>query len=160
MNKVLFLLGANLGNRKETLLRAIELLKERIGNRVRLSSFYETAPWGGVNQAPFLNLVVELYANLEPLEVLEGVLEIETMLGRVRNEKWSARTIDIDLLYFNQAIIILPTLKIPHPYLHERRFTLIPLCELAGNLKHPVLNLTNAQLLDSCQDQGAVELFE
>ncbi|AQG81281.1 2-amino-4-hydroxy-6-hydroxymethyldihydropteridine diphosphokinase [Spirosoma montaniterrae] len=156
---VTLLLGANLGNRVATLRRAAELLAERVGPVMAQSGLYETAPWGVLDQPAFLNQVLVLETSLEPEAVLDQTQYIERELGRVRLEKWGARTIDIDLLYYGQQVIQTERLTVPHPYLHQRRFTLVPLAEVAPAFVHPVLGKTNAELLAECTDAGEVMPF-
>lgn len=143
---VYLLLGSNLGNRKEILGKAIELLSQRVGIIILQSKDYETAPWGVTDQPDFLNLAVAIYTKLKPLEILEITQSIENQLGRVRNEKWGARLIDIDILFYGNEIIDEPNLKIPHPLLQERDFALSPLLEIAPNFVHPVLGETVLKL--------------
>ena len=131
-------LGANLGPREITLLRAVDLLAETEGVEVRaVSQLRETAPVGVVEQPLFLNGVVALDAILSPRELLDRLLEIERGLGRVRDVRWGPRIVDLDLLVYGDQHLDEPGLRIPHPRLHERRFALEPLAELDPDLVIP-----------------------
>ncbi|MBC7408421.1 MAG: 2-amino-4-hydroxy-6-hydroxymethyldihydropteridine diphosphokinase [Arcicella sp.] len=143
---VYLLLGSNLGNRKEILDKAINLLSQKVGVIILRSKDYETAPWGVTNQPDFLNLVVSIQTRLKPLQILEITQSIENQLGRIRKEKWGARLIDIDILFYGNEIIDEPNLKIPHPLLQERDFALSPLAEIAPDFVHPVLGETISEL--------------
>lgn len=123
------------------------------------SSLYETAPWGVDEQPAYLNQVLEVATDQTPLQLLNLILEIEKALGRERKVKWAARTLDIDILYFDDKVVTSPELTLPHPRLHERRFVLVPLCEIAPLLEHPVLKKNNLQLLEECPDQLQVYLL-
>ena len=124
-------LGSNLGDRRATLERAVELLDSHPGVQVVASStLRETEPWGPVEQPPFLNGVVAVDTRLDPRALLDVLLGIEETLGRVRAERWGPRTIDLDLLLYGDAVVDEPDLVVPHPRLHERRFVLEPLAEL------------------------------
>jgi len=131
-------LGANLGAREETLRRAVELLGAADGVDVlAVSQFRETEPVGVVDQPPFLNGAVAIETARAPRELLDLLLEIERSLGRVREERWGPRTIDLDLLVYGHEVVDEPGLRVPHPHLHERRFALEPLVELAPELDVP-----------------------
>lgn len=123
-------LGSNLGDRLETLRRAVELLASRSGVEVlRSSRVYETEPVGPP-QPPFLNAVLEIRTDLEPRDLLAACLAVEEELGRVRAERWGPRTIDVDVLTYDERTVDEPDLAIPHPRMHERGFVLVPLREL------------------------------
>ena len=131
-------LGANLGPRDLTLLEAVDLLRATEGVAVRgVSQLRETEPVGVLDQPAFLNGAVELETELSARELLERLLEVEQELGRVRAERWGPRTVDLDLLVFGAETIDEPGLRVPHPRLHERRFALEPLAELAPDLVVP-----------------------
>lgn len=137
------LLGGNLGDREGNLKRAIELLNEKIGKVIAVSSLYETAAWGKTDQAAFLNQAVGLHTSLSAVEVLDLALSIEQELGRVRKDKWGERLIDIDLILFGDQIINIPDkLQVPHPHMQNRKFVMEPLAEIAPEVIHPVLGDT------------------
>lgn len=152
MNKVYLLLGSNDGDRLLWLQKAIEMLGSGGGTITGRSSVYETAAWGLEQQPAFLNMVVLLETDQTAPELLGSIQHIELLLGRQRDIKWGQRTLDIDILLYNSDIIDIPNLIIPHPYLHERRFTLIPLAELAADYMHPKLHKAISQLLAECPD--------
>ncbi|MCA5004475.1 2-amino-4-hydroxy-6-hydroxymethyldihydropteridine diphosphokinase [Sphingobacterium bovistauri] len=152
MNDIYILLGANLGNPRLQLQKAKELLSEKIGTLLKASSLYQSEAWGVEDQPLFLNQVLLFQTTYSPHQSLTICQEIENELGRVRKEKWGARMIDIDILYYNDAIIESTALTIPHPYIQDRKFTLQPLCEIANNYKHPKLNVSNEELLLNCID--------
>jgi len=131
-------LGSNLGDRAATLDQAIRRLRERAGLRVTaVSPVYETEPEGILDQPKFLNQVAELETELDPEDLLGILRGIENDLGRVRRERWGPRTIDLDLLLVGDRRVDSPTLKLPHPRLHERRFVLEPLADVAPDLAIP-----------------------
>ena len=131
-------LGANLGGREETLRRALELLAAADGvTLLAVSQLRETEPVGVVDQPPFLNGAVALETTHTPRELLDLLLTIEASLGRVREERWGPRTVDLDLLVYGDEVVDAPGLRVPHPHLHERRFALEPLAELAPELDVP-----------------------
>lgn len=152
------LLGSNLGDRMQVMHTAIEYIREDIGRVNTISSVYETTPWGVLDQPAFLNQVVEVETYLGPEDVLRIILGIEHELGRERHQRWGARVIDIDLLYFNDLILDSARLTVPHPRLHERRFTMVPLAEIAPEFVHPVFRKSTLQLLADCTDIGGVNI--
>ena len=157
MNTAFLLIGGNLGNRAQHLAKARSLIHQRCGNIVKTSSLYETAAWGEVKQAAFLNQVLKIHTLLPAPRLLNCLLNAELKMGRVRRQKSGPRTIDIDLLFFNDDKIEIPGLVVPHPRLHQRKFVLEPMNEIAPDLLHPVFNKTISELLDDCQDELAVQ---
>lgn len=160
MKEAYLTLGSNEGDRMMWFRKAIELLEAKCGNIVKKSSVYETSAWGIEDQADFLNMVVLLQTNKSPTELLMAILDIETQLGRQRSVKWGPRTLDIDILLYNNYILESAELVIPHPYLQERRFTLLPLAEIAPEYMHPKLNKTISELLEICPDKLDVHKFK
>jgi 2-amino-4-hydroxy-6-hydroxymethyldihydropteridine diphosphokinase len=160
MKKVYMGLGSNLGERIELLKEAIRMIGESAGNIVALSPVYETEPVGMDSGGDFLNMVACIETDLSPSGLLGRILMIESKLGRIRCEtRYSSRTIDIDILFFNDEIIESDSLSVPHPRLHLRKFVLIPLNELAPGLVHPVSGRTIRELLSSCSDTSKVTLY-
>jgi 2-amino-4-hydroxy-6-hydroxymethyldihydropteridine diphosphokinase len=157
MNEVYLCLGGNLGEREKNLTQAIAMIAERVGQVLSVSSVYETASWGVSEQPNYLNQVLKIVTDLKAKEVLNTCLEIEKEIGRTRNIKWENRLIDIDMLFFNAEIIDTPELKIPHPFIQERKFVLVPMAQIAGQLKHPILNKTIVELLADCKDDLEVK---
>jgi len=141
-----------MGDRKLNLARARNLIGEKCGELKNISSIYETAAWGNIDQPMFLNQSLEITTPLKPIPLLQQILEIEKQLGRTRHEKYGPRIIDIDILFYNDEIYNDSLLTVPHPALQYRRFALKPMNELAPNFVHPVLKKTIAQLLEECPD--------
>lgn len=158
MNQAYILLGTNLGDKRANLQQANLSISANLISIVSYSYIYETAAWGNTNQDNFYNQVIEVNTELSATDLLQKLLQIETQMGRVRNQKWEARIIDLDILYFNHEIIDTENLKVPHPYLHVRRFTLAPLVQIAPEFLHPVFNKTNTVLLENCSDYSEVKL--
>ncbi|MEI6765288.1 MAG: 2-amino-4-hydroxy-6-hydroxymethyldihydropteridine diphosphokinase [Bacteroidota bacterium] len=147
------LLGSNLGNSLNILKKAIEMISREAGAPKAFSSVYETAPWGDVSGNNFYNCVVLIDTKLEPQALLEVLLRIESELGRVRIEnKPEPRTIDIDILLYNDVVINEHGLQVPHPKMHLRRFTLEPMAEVAPGVIHPVIGKSMMQLTEECSD--------
>jgi 2-amino-4-hydroxy-6-hydroxymethyldihydropteridine diphosphokinase len=149
-------LGSNLGDRQRALERALELLAQRGFAPAARSALYWTEPVGGPPQDWFLNAVAAGDTRLAPEELLEACLATERDLGRVRGERNGPRTLDADLLLYGAEVRDGQSLTLPHPRLHERRFVLVPLCEIAPQAVHPVLHLTAAELLARCSDRSQV----
>ena len=159
---VFILLGSNLGDREMLVNQACKMIGERYGEIVDKSSLYESEPWGFQSEQWFLNQVVVMETALKPDELMSTLLSIEKELGRDRSVKYDgyvSRPIDLDILYFGDKIIETQMVTAPHPRLHQRRFTLLPLCEIAPDFVHPLLKMTNTQLLESCQDSGNVNIY-
>ncbi|MDR3681733.1 MAG: 2-amino-4-hydroxy-6-hydroxymethyldihydropteridine diphosphokinase [Flavipsychrobacter sp.] len=152
MNKVYLLLGSNAGNREVLLQEAANQIADNCGKIVVESSTYQTAAWGMENQEAFLNKVLQINTQLQAEILLKNLQTIENNLGRQREVLWGPRTLDIDILFFNHEVISLPDLKVPHPFLQKRRFTLVPMAEIAPAMVHPVLHKTIAELLEECTD--------
>lgn len=152
MEGIYLLLGTNLGDKKANLNMALHEITNRIGKIIAQSSVYETDAWGKIDQPAFLNMVVSVDTLLSPIQILEQIGLIEQAIGRIRIEKWRERIIDIDLLYYGDAEVNLPDLKVPHPEIARRRFTLVPLNEIASEFVHPIFHKTQNQLLADCED--------
>ena len=159
MNTAYLLTGGNLGNRLRHLETARELIEGECGRITRQSSIYETAAWGPVSQPDYLNQVLQVETPLAPRRLMDVLLEIENEMGRRRGERFGARTIDLDILFFNNITLDEEDLIIPHPRLYTRRFVLVPLAEIAPNLVHPILLQTSAGLLAQCSDPLNVKKF-
>jgi 2-amino-4-hydroxy-6-hydroxymethyldihydropteridine diphosphokinase len=153
---VFLLSGSNINDRINNLNYARNLIAEKIGNVIRCSSIYETAAWGNDNQPEFLNQALQVDTNLLPEQILKMLKSIEESMGRKQSAKWGPRIIDIDILLMDDTIYESPILTIPHPQMHKRRFTLMPLAEIAPDTMHPKLKLTVRELLESCEDKLAV----
>ncbi len=156
--KVVFLgIGTNLGDRESNLKEAIAGIEKHIGRVINSSSVYETEPWGFKAEQEFLNIVVKVETELIPTDLLEAILVLEKKLGRIRSEnQYSSRVIDIDILFYENEIINSEELRVPHPLLHERKFVLVPLCEIEPELVHPVLKKSVTWLLEKCEDKSNV----
>jgi len=157
MNISFLLIGGNDGDRKANLAKALGNVEESGCRILRRSSLYETAPWGKANQNDFLNQAVEIQTSLDAPSLMDELLKIEEKMGRKRLEKYGSRIIDIDILFFNDAIIDSPRLIIPHPEIQNRRFVLAPMEEIAPDLVHPVLRKSIRDLLAICPDKLEVK---
>lgn len=152
MNTVFLLTGGNLGNRFFNLKQAKKLLQKTCGSIVKESSIYKTAAWGFTEQPDFYNQALQLQTNFLPEPLMQALLSVEKNMGRERAIKMGPRIIDIDILLMDDCVINTAIVKIPHPLLHERRFALTPLAEIAPDIIHPVFNKSIKQLLAECKD--------
>lgn len=156
MKKVYFLLGSNMGDSTAQLGLARKKITQKIGKITRMSSLYKTAAWGNTQQPDFINQVIIVETHLSPETTLELALAIESIMGRTRLVKNEPRVIDIDILFFDKAIIQTANLIIPHPLIQDRNFVLTPLNELSPRFKHPVFKETVHALKQNCPDKLAV----
>jgi 2-amino-4-hydroxy-6-hydroxymethyldihydropteridine diphosphokinase len=152
MNKAILLIGGNLGDRTGHLKQAVEQIGMLVGEVEKTSALYETAAWGVVEQPDYLNQGLVVLTEMDALTLLHTVLEIERRIGRIRQQKWGARVIDIDIIFFNEEMISMPELKVPHPQLQNRQFVLTPLQEIIPDWEHPVLHKTISALQQQCTD--------
>ena len=159
LEKIYLLTGSNIGDREQQLMKVAQLLNENTGEVTAQSSIYETEAWGLTDQPDFLNQALELITPLSPQQLIESILNIERKMGRVRSEKWTARLIDIDVIFYGSQIIKTETLTIPHPFMHERNFVLVPLMEIAADFIHPVFKLSVKELYERSEDKLEVKTF-
>lgn len=156
MQNAFLLTGGNTGDRQQFLARALKALEVECGQIIAVSALFETEAWGLNDQPSFLNQAVELQTALSPQALLERILDIEIQLGRVRDQKYGPRTIDIDIIFYGQEIINEPGLVIPHLHLPDRRFALECLNDIAPEFEHPVLHKSVRTLLEECADSLTV----
>lgn len=159
VHPVYLLLGANLGNREENLQLAHRELQGPDLEITRQSGVYQTAPWGDPNQPAFLNQVLELRTSFSPDSLLRRCQQIEALAGPPKSTKWGARYLDIDILFYDEEVIEHPNLKVPHPELHRRKFTLVPLAEIAPDFIHPTLHQSIRALLNQLSDPLEVKPY-
>lgn len=157
--KVVLLIGGNEPNSLDLIFDALQIIDNEVGRIVTTSSLYQTAAWGPIPQPDFLNAAVLLSTTFPPQLLLVKLLNIEARLGRKRIVKYGPRTLDIDVLFYGNEIIRSKTLKIPHPEIANRRFVLMPCCEIIPRFKHPIMKQSMLQLLDKCKDQLEVKIW-
>lgn len=157
--EVVLCLGGNKGDREKLLSRAIESL-DKYFDLIQVSSVYETEAWGGVAKGKFLNQLAVISTSQSASELLEIIQTIETKLGRRREEPWGDRTMDIDILYYGDQVIKTDRLIIPHPFIDDRKFVLIPLLEILPQKKHPETGMLPSEMLAKCDDTSEVNLYK
>jgi 2-amino-4-hydroxy-6-hydroxymethyldihydropteridine diphosphokinase len=152
MNTAYLLIGGNLGDRAAYLHMAQTKIADTCGNITNTSSIYETAAWGNTSQPSFYNQAIVVSTTLSPEALMDQLLSIELEMGRVRDQKYGPRTIDLDILMIDGLVFNTEKLTIPHPQMHNRRFALLPMVEVAPTLKHPLLDQSIEDLLQNCPD--------
>jgi 2-amino-4-hydroxy-6-hydroxymethyldihydropteridine diphosphokinase len=153
---VLIALGTNIGNRRANLRVAIAALSPKI-TFIAESAVYETEPWGYIDQPAFLNMVIRAQTDLSPRDLLDHLKSLESTLGRIPTFRNGPRVIDLDILFYDDLVLEMPSLVIPHPRLHERAFVLVPLADVASDWMHPLLGQSVAQLLETVDRRGVVQ---
>lgn len=153
MHDYYLLLGANLGERYQTLTFARAKLAHEVGEIISVSAVYATEAWGTNSQNEYLNQAVWIRSSKSPMEALDQILAIELEAGRVRTERWADRTLDIDILACEAICMNTEKLTLPHPELQNRRFALVPLAEIAPEWRHPIFHSTTLEMLYTCKDK-------
>ncbi len=154
-------LGSNIGEKVDIIKKSLEIMETNYDVKIKkISSFYETEPMEYKNQDWFVNAVAEIETNLTPEKLLEAINEIEIEIERIRTLKWGPRSIDIDILYYDQELIATAELQIPHLRLSARSFVLIPLDEIAKDVKHPILNKKPMEMYDMLYSPSVVKKLE
>jgi len=157
MHKVFLGIGGNIGNKHDNFNKVYNIIQNELGEITKSSSVYETPPWGFSASENFWNQVLIIETNLLPEELLQKIIEIESRFGRVRDTgKYNSREMDIDILYYDDLFMETGDLIIPHPKIHQRKFVLVPLSEIAPSFKHPLLRFTSMQMLENCKDDSII----
>jgi 2-amino-4-hydroxy-6-hydroxymethyldihydropteridine diphosphokinase len=159
-NGIFLLMGTNQGEKMKNLEEARVAIGKLPAQIARVSEIYQTAAWGKTDQEDFYNQVIEIATPLDPFTLLKQIKKIEATLGRVITEKWGPRIIDIDILFYNGIAISHPDLAIPHPGIPNRRFTLVPLNEVAPDFVHPISKKKIGTLLAECTDPLDVQIVK
>ncbi len=169
MAQIYLSLGSNLGNRVEILENAQNLIEKRIGTITKTSSYYESEPWGFESDNPFINQIICIDSDIKPQDLLFTTQSIEKKLGRKqktriharsKQKQYCSRTIDIDIIFYGKMIFNHSELMIPHPEMHNRRFVLEPLAEIANQFLHPIFQQSIDELLTNCSDQCGIQVLE
>jgi 2-amino-4-hydroxy-6-hydroxymethyldihydropteridine diphosphokinase len=160
MSSLVFIsLGGNLGNTLEIFKNSYLEIEKKIGHIHTFSNIYQTAAWGKTDQADFLNQVIQVETELSAAHLMDQIVDIEQFFGRQRDVNWGPRTLDLDILFYEDKIINTPDLTIPHPHFIHRRFVLIPMAEIAPLFVHPVEKKSMIELLEQTNDRQNVRIF-
>jgi 2-amino-4-hydroxy-6-hydroxymethyldihydropteridine diphosphokinase len=160
MVRAIIMSGSNLGNREQNLLLAKRQIEKRVGLILKSSALYKTEPWNMAGEPEFLNQALLIETALSAKGLMETLLSIENELGRERGLASASRTLDLDLIFYSDAVINEPGLVVPHPRMHLRKFNLLIINEIAPNWNHPVLQLEIQELLSTCIDPLAVSVYQ
>jgi 2-amino-4-hydroxy-6-hydroxymethyldihydropteridine diphosphokinase len=157
VTRVLLSLGSNIGHARLNLeIACVHLATMERTELVAKSSVLITPPWGKTDQPDFHNMAVLLDTTLNVAQLMQNILSVEKLMGRVREEKWGPRLIDIDIILCGEEIVSSPEVTVPHPHMHERRFVLEPAAQIAGFMLHPLLKKTVNELLEACAESKPV----
>lgn len=160
LSKIALGLGSNLGDRLANIRAAVNMILSAGVQNMSVSGVYETLPWGNEDQRRFLNACVVAETASDPFIFLQNLKAIEKRIGRVSRERWGPREIDADILLWGNMSLQTPTLSIPHPYMHRRAFVLVPLAQIAPNMKHPLLKMTVSELLSKLEEKDTGEIIK
>lgn len=156
LHTVILLTGSNLEDREENLNQASYQIAKMIGNVLKYSSLFESEPWGNKDQPAFINQALMVSTILSPEKLLQAIHNIEKGMGRTRNQKWEARIIDIDIIFYDDKVIDSVDLNIPHPEFTNRTFAILPVMEIAPEYIHPQNHLTVHEIMQASNDGGEV----
>ena len=159
LEKIYLHTGSNLGRKEEHLKQARQQIEKSIGPILAQSGLFETEAWGHTDQPSFVNQALEVMTLLSPEELMNQILDIEMEMGRIRNQKWAPRLIDIDVIFFGDKVIKTENLTVPHPFMHKRNFVLVPLLEIAGDFIHPQLKMSVKTLFEHSEDPLNVKAY-
>lgn len=158
MSKAILSIGTNMGDRLGGIRRACRMLHDLVGPILKSSDIFETSPWGVNEQQRYMNACVIIDTELSPEALLKVLKGIEESMGRLKRERWMEREIDIDILLYDDRIVMGSDLVIPHALMHERAFVLYPLSTIAPDLVHPILSVSVREMLQCVDSAGIVRI--
>lgn len=159
-SKIALGIGSNIGNRLDNIRRALHTISTWNVHSMIVSDIYETPPWGNESQGRFLNACAVFETDFEPFALLRCLKAVERKIGRVEREHWGPREIDLDILLWGNLRLQTPTLSIPHPHMHRRAFVLLPLAQIAGDMRHPILGATVGELLEGLGEESRLGIVK